>query len=107
MEIAINSQLYKQASVYAQQQGLSLPSVIENFLVRFIEHSRATTEESVPDVVFSLLGAGEPVKEDDINALEAFQQIRKMAESGQLPELTLDEINEEIRLAREERRLQE
>ena len=25
-----------------------------------------------------------------------------MAESGQLPDLTLDEINEEIRLAREE-----
>ena len=36
--------------------------------------------------------------------LEAFRELRKMAESGQLPDLTLDEINEEIRLAREERR---
>ena len=36
--------------------------------------------------------------------LEAFKRIRKMAESGKLPDLTLDEINEEIRLAREERR---
>lgn len=26
-----------------------------------------------------------------------------MAENGQLPDMTLDEINEEIRLAREER----
>ena len=34
-----------------------------------------------------------------------FKQIRKMAEAGQLPDLTLDEINEEISLAREERRL--
>ena len=37
-----------------------------------------------------------------MTGLEAFQQIRKMAESGQLPDLTLDEINEEIRLARED-----
>ena len=36
--------------------------------------------------------------------LEAFKRIRKMAESGQLPDLSLDEINEEIRLAREERK---
>ena len=44
-------------------------------------------------------------KVDSVRGLEAFQQIRKMAESGQLPDLTLDEINEEIRLAREERSL--
>ena len=74
MEITINSQLYKQASVYAQQQGLSLPSVIENFLVRFVKHSKATTEQPVPDVVLSLLGAGEPVEEDDINARKAYCQ---------------------------------
>ena len=42
-------------------------------------------------------------KSDTMTGLEAFQQIRKMAESGQLPDLSLDEINEEIRLAREER----
>ena len=41
-------------------------------------------------------------KDASMKGLEAFQQIRKMAESGQLPDLTLDEINDEIRLAREE-----
>ena len=40
---------------------------------------------------------------DSLKGIEAFREIRKMAESGQLPDLTLDEINEEIRLAREER----
>jgi hypothetical protein len=35
--------------------------------------------------------------------LAAFKKIRKMAENGQLPDMTLDEINEEIRLAREEK----
>ena len=43
-------------------------------------------------------------KSDTMTGLEGFQQIRTMAESGQLPDLTIDEINEEIRLAREERR---
>ena len=31
---------------------------------------------------------------------EAFHEIRKMAESGELPDLALEEFNEEIRLAR-------
>ena len=73
MEVAINSQLYQQASAYAQQQGLSLTSVIENFLVRFIGHSK-DADQPIPDVVLSLLGAGEPVADDDLNAREAYNQ---------------------------------
>ena len=38
---------------------------------------------------------------------EAFREFRRMAESGLLPDLTLDEINEEIRLAREEKAARE
>ena len=34
MEVAINNNIYKQASAYAQQQGLNLTSVIEDFLKR-------------------------------------------------------------------------
>ena len=74
MEVAINSQLYKQASTYAKQQGLSLTTVIENFLVRYIGHSKEVEEQAVPDVVLSLLGAGEPVSDDDLNAREAYNQ---------------------------------
>lgn len=44
------------------------------------------------------------IKADDSDAysrgVEAFKAIRAQAEAGQLPDLTLDEINEEIRLAR-------
>lgn len=42
---------------------------------------------------------------DDITqkALASWTAIRQRAEAGTSPELTLDEINEEIRLAREER----
>ena len=39
MEVIIDSKLYQQALTYAQQQGLNLTSVIENFLVRFVGSS--------------------------------------------------------------------
>ena len=72
MEVIIDSKLYQQALAYAQQQGLNLTSVIENFLVRFIGSSKNATEQAVPDVVLSLLGAGDNVAEGDINAREAY-----------------------------------
>lgn len=34
---------------------------------------------------------------------KAFRAIRALAEAGELPELSMDEINEEINLARQER----
>lgn len=39
-----------------------------------------------------------------MSALEAFHALRTEAQENGLQEMTLDEINEEIRLAREERR---
>lgn len=72
MEVAINSKLYQQASAYAQQRGLDLTSVIENFLKRFVGTGKNTTEQAVPDVVQSLLGAGEEIAENDMNAREAY-----------------------------------
>ena len=75
MNVAINSNIYQQASDYAQSQGLNLSDVIENFLVRFIGKSKATEiEQQVPDIVLSLLGAGESVAEDDLNAREAYNK---------------------------------
>ena len=75
MDVAINNNIYKQASAYAQQQGLNLTSVIEDFLVSFIRRNKsAATEQTVPDIVLSLLGAGEPFAEDDLNGREAYQQ---------------------------------
>ena len=72
MEVAINSRLHQQASAYAQKRGLNLTTVIENFLMRFVGTSKNATEQEVPDVVQSLLGAGEKVSEDDMNAREAY-----------------------------------
>ena len=74
MEVAINNSIYRQAADYAKQQGLNLTEVIEGFLVRFIGHSKAATEQPVPDIVMSLFGAGESIAEDDLNAREAYYQ---------------------------------
>jgi len=43
-----------------------------------------------------------PAQEDALTAFEAFKALRAEAEKNGLQEMTLDEINEEIRLAREE-----
>lgn len=72
MEIDIAPELYQQALTYAQQRGLKLNSVIEDFLIRFIGKSKKAKEQAVPDIVLSLLGAEESVADDDINAHEAY-----------------------------------
>ena len=40
------------------------------------------------------------LEEDEVTAKAAFAEIRAMAERGEFPEMTLDEINEEIREVR-------
>lgn len=43
-------------------------------------------------------------KDPSMGGLKAFQELRSQAEKNGLQDMTLDEINEEIRLAREEKR---
>ena len=74
MNIAISNSIYKEASAYAKQQGVNLSTVVENFLMRFVSHSKSVSKDITPDIVLSLLGAGEPIAEDDLNAREAYQQ---------------------------------
>ena len=74
MQIAINSEVYRSAQVFAQSQGLNLKAVVENFLISFASGKRQSAEQTVPDVVLSLLGAGEPVAEHDLNGRKAYSQ---------------------------------
>ena len=74
MEVAINNTIYQKASDYARKQGLNLNDVIENFLVRFVGHNQTASEQPAPDIVMSLLGAGAPIPEDDLNAREAYNK---------------------------------
>ena len=72
MEVAIDNNIYKQASDYAEKQGLNLTTVIEDFLNRFVRHSKSTTEQQTPDIILSLLGAGEKTAGEDLNARKAY-----------------------------------
>jgi hypothetical protein len=73
MQIAIDSNIYEQAQFYANQHGTNIKSVIEKFLVRYIDNSKAQeTNSEIPDVVLSLLGAGEPIPDDDLNARKTY-----------------------------------
>lgn len=73
MQVAINPNVYQQAQAYAQEHGLNLTNIIENFLMQFIGQNKAI-EQPVPDVVLSLIGMGEPLAEDDLNGREAYYQ---------------------------------
>ena len=57
MDVAINPSLYGTAQSYAEQKGLNLTLMIENFLERFIKKEVVKAkEQELPDVVVSLLG---------------------------------------------------
>ena len=91
MTVRMDSQLKKQFNELCNEIGMSANTAINVFV------NAAVKNRGIP---FEVKAAP---KEEPMSGLEAFRSIRKMAESGQLPEMTLDEINEEIRLAREER----
>lgn len=74
MQIAINPTLYGSAQSYAQKRGLDLSAIIEGFLERLINNQDTTAQQEVPDVVLSLLGAGQPVAKDDLNGRDAYYQ---------------------------------
>ena len=76
MQIAINPNLNGTAQTYAEQKGLDLTLMIENFLKRFISKEKAKSQEhDLPDIVAGLLGAAQgEVAEEDLNGKEACYQ---------------------------------
>ena len=93
MTVRMDSLLKQQFNELCNEIGMSVNTAINVFV------NAAVKTKGIP---FEIKATP---KNDSMSGLEAFRQMRKMAESGQFPEMTLDEINEEIRLAREERRL--
>lgn len=91
MTIRLDSQIKKQFDALCQQFGMSSNAAI-NVFVNQVVRSRsipftATMETSGEDIVSG-------------RALSAFERQRERAERGETPNLTLDEINAEIRKAR-------
>lgn len=76
LQISIDKSVADVAYSYAKEKGESLSSIVEAYLKQIVAHVNATKahEEEVPSVVLSLLGAGEPIANDDINGREAYAE---------------------------------
>ena len=86
--VRLDSELKSQFDKLCEQFGMSANTAF-NIFVNAVVRSR-----SIPFII----------KGDKVSALDLFMEQRKAAETSQEPEMTLDEINAEIRAAREERR---
>ena len=72
MQVAINNTIYNQAQVFARQKGQDISSMLERYLLLFIQRNNDSAKETVPDVVAGLLGAGKKIEDDDINGRQAY-----------------------------------
>ena len=90
LQVRVDEELKNQATEILDREGLDLSTAVRMFLKRVI------------------LEGGFPFKkgidEETLKALIALRMIQKHSEEIGISDMTLDEINEEIRLAREERR---
>ncbi|WP_028911280.1 type II toxin-antitoxin system RelB/DinJ family antitoxin [Prevotella sp. MA2016] len=93
MTVRLDSQLKKQFNELCNEIGMSANTAINVFV------KAAVRTRSIPFKI----DLNEPEAENP--ALKRFQEFRaSVVADDSRPEMTLDEINEEIRLAREERK---
>lgn len=91
MTVRMDNQQKAQFDKLCEQFGMSANTAI-NIFVKAVIRSK-----SIP---FSIQAKNEEDDEVTAKAKAAFKQLRAKAERGETPELTLDEINEEIREVR-------
>ncbi|MBR4302463.1 MAG: type II toxin-antitoxin system RelB/DinJ family antitoxin [Bacteroidaceae bacterium] len=95
MTVRMDYELKQAFDALCTQFGMSANTAMNVFAKAVVQRRRIPFEIKANDDTVTIS-----------KGLEAFREIRKMAESGQLPDLTLDEINEEIRLIRSEKNRQ-
>lgn len=91
--VRIDSEIKSQFDKVCEQIGMSANTAF-NVFVKAVVRTR-----SIP---FEIKAAP---KTESMDALETFYALRAEVQKNGLQDMTLDEINEEIRLAREERRV--
>ena len=95
MTVRMDNQQKAQFDKLCEQFGMSANTAI-NIFVKAVIRSK-----SIP---FSIQAKEEDDEELTANAKATFKELRAKAERGETPELTLDEINEEIREVRRQRK---
>lgn len=94
MTVRLDSQMKAQFESLCEQFGMSVNTAINIFV------NKVVSSKSIPFTI-NVTEDKDEVRE---RAKKAFESMRKSAEEAGVAEMTLDEINEEIRLAREERK---
>ncbi|MCR5713064.1 MAG: type II toxin-antitoxin system RelB/DinJ family antitoxin [Prevotella sp.] len=95
MTVRMDSQLKQKFDALCSRMGMSVNAAI-NIFANAVVRTR-----SIPFKI-----SANPIEEED-QALKDFREFRNFVAASDRPELTLDEINEEIRLAREEKAARE
>ncbi len=90
LQVRVDDELKNQAAEILEREGLDLSTAVRMFLKRVV------LEEGFP--------FKKGIDESALKALIALRTIQKHSEEIGISDMTLDEINEEIRLTREERR---
>lgn len=90
MTVRMDSQLKQSFDALCSQFGMSANTAMNIFANAVVVYRK---------IPFEIKAAA---MDDSRKGLESFLKMRKMAESGQFPDMTLDEINNEIKMAREE-----
>ena len=91
--VRMDSGLKSSFDALCSQFGMSANTAMNIFARAVVQRGK---------IPFEIRG-DKPVTIEDNEGLKAFRTIRAMAEAGAFPEMTLDQINEEIRAARRER----
>ena len=74
-QISLDKTIVDKASAYAAEKGEKMSINIERIVQNQIQQKPTQKkDENEPDIVLSLLGAGSPVAENDMNGREAYHQ---------------------------------
>ncbi len=93
MTVRMDSGLKSSFDSLCSQFGMSANTAMNIFAKAVVQRGK---------IPFEIRG-DKSVAAEENDGLKAFRAIRAMAEAGSFPEMSLEEINEEIRAARRER----
>ena len=93
LQVRVDDNLKNQASEILEKEGLDLSTAVRMFLKKVV------LEDGFP--------FNKGIDEATLKALIALRIIQRHSEEIGISEMTFDEINEEIRLARKEKRIKE
>lgn len=93
MTVRMDAQLKKNFDLLCSQFGMSANTAMNIFVNAVVTYGKIPFEIKARTTNANSMGG-----------LDAFREIREMAENGLLPDMTLEEINEEICSARKERK---